>query len=193
MWEPARESGVTVNPCIDCATVFASRLAPTGFSGAPIFPAQPPWRGDLSPLGCAVAAKKGVAAQPSGDESPRHRSVIVAALGHIFLHTLRMRIKALGELALQVPRKRDDLGNRAVQLFRDAVSQFHPRQQFHQLGILINRHLAFPGDAQDFLGQGFVALGGEGRGVVAVVLEGKLAIELKAAFLLSNNTKVKGD
>jgi hypothetical protein len=77
-----------------------------------------------------------------------------------------------GEFALQIPRKRDDLGDRAVQLFGNAVAQFHSRQQFHQLGVFVDRHFTVAGDAQDFFGQFFVALGGEGRGVVAVVFEG---------------------
>ena len=79
------------------------------------------------------------------------------------------------ELTLQIPRKRNNLGNRAIQLFRNTVPQFHPRQQFHQLGVFVDRYFAFAGNLQNGFGQCFVTFGREGRGVAAVVFEGVVA------------------
>ncbi len=94
--EPARDSGVTVNADVACATVIASKLAPTGFSGLHklITPANTPplWRGSLLPLGGAAVVKPagavclndcndpiGAASQPSGSKLPRHNGPHCAA------------------------------------------------------------------------------------------------------------------
>lgn len=85
-------------------------------------------------------------------------SVIIPALGDIFLHHYRLRILPHRKLALQIPRKRNDLGNCAVQLFRNTVPLFHPRQQFHQLGVFVDRHFVITGNPQNLFSQFFVTL-----------------------------------
>src|SRR3990167_8437431 len=100
------------------------------------------------------------------------QSVIVTLLSDIPLYWPCFRVVAGRELALQRPGKRNDLGNRAVQLFRNAVPQFHARQQLHQLGVFIDRYFILPCQFEDGFGQGVVAFGRQGGGLLAVVLEG---------------------
>src|SRR5690606_37554732 len=75
-------------------------------------------------------------------------------------------------LALEVPGEGDVLGDAAVQRLGDGVAEFQARQQAHQLGILVDRHLVLAGDGEDRLGQLVVALGGQAGGAGAVVGEG---------------------
>ena len=91
-------------------------------------------------------------------------SIIIPAFGDALLDYRRIRVLSRRKLPLQAPRKRNDLGNRQIQLLRNAVPQLHARQQPHQLGIFVDRHLAVAGYPQDFFRQLFVALGGEGGG-----------------------------
>ena len=90
-------------------------------------------------------------------------SIIIPAFGDVLLDHQRIRGLSRWKLPLQTPRKRNDLGNRQIQLLWNAVPKLHARQQPHQLGIFVDRHLAVAGDPQDFFRQFFVALGGEGR------------------------------
>ena len=42
------------------------------------------------------------------------------------------------------------------------VAQLQSRQQFYQVGVLVDRHLMFPSDRKNRLGQLIVTLGAEG-------------------------------
>ncbi|SST11649.1 Uncharacterised protein [Acinetobacter baumannii] len=71
-----------------------------------------------------------------------------------------------------MPGEGDDLGDGAIQRFRNGVAEFQAGEQADQFGVLVDRYLVVAGDGQDRLGQFGVALGGKGRRGLAVVAQG---------------------
>jgi hypothetical protein len=87
-------------------------------------------------------------------------SVIIPAIGDVLLDPRCIRILPRRKFALQVPRKRNDLCDRAIQLLRNAVPQLHARQQSYQLGVFVDRHFLVAGDPESFFGRFFVVKAG---------------------------------
>ena len=91
----------------------------------------------------------------------RVRSVAGAAEQQHLVAIRGVRRESLGTLAFQVPGEGDDLGDGAIQRFRNGVAEFQAGEQADQLGVLVDRYLVVAGDGQDRLGQFGVALGGK--------------------------------
>ncbi|MNS53564.1 hypothetical protein D3C72_863220 [compost metagenome] len=109
---------------------IASRLAPTRVRSRSQNPGPP-----LPPCGSGLAR-----------EGVLETSIIIPALGDLLLDHRRIRVLSRWKFPLQAPCKRNDLGNRQIQLLWNAVPQFHARQQSHKLGIFVDRHFAVAGD-----------------------------------------------
>ncbi|MNV60259.1 hypothetical protein D3C71_1527170 [compost metagenome] len=75
-------------------------------------------------------------------------------------------------LATQLPGKGNDLGNGQVQRFGNLLAQFKPRQQAHQLGVLVDRHVMLAGQCQDGFGQRVIPFGTQGWGLLTVIAQG---------------------
>lgn len=48
-------------------------------------------------------------------------SVVLSTVGDVFLSPRRVLVMLLGKLTLQIPRKRNNLGNRTIQLLRNTL------------------------------------------------------------------------
>ena len=70
-----------------------------------------------------------------------------------------------------MPGKGNDLGDGAVQRFGNLVAQFHARQHARQVGVFVDRYFVIQRQLDDTLGQIAFALGGDGRGLFAALVE----------------------